>query len=184
MRQTTPTYSFLPSKYVCLLVGWCFVALTSMAHAQKETTFPVDPPPPRHRLALSAQFDLSNAPQAPFGGGLRIGYQYRMLAQIHLGAWLHWTYHGPWSFLRTAVGLHILLDMLPIMPFLQASFGLQARFREPAPQFGPDVHLAVGLEIPLNKRWRLGGSYHLYLPTSPEDFPVTQSVLLHTSLVW
>ncbi|MCK6509267.1 hypothetical protein L6R29_04760 [Myxococcota bacterium] len=138
----------------------------------------------RHRIEMGAQVDFSRDARAPFGAGLRVGYQYRMLAQIHLGAWVHWAYHGVAQEARAALGLHLLLDLLPIMPFLQLSFGLQTRLTPIGLFFTPDVHAALGVEIPISTRWRLGAAFHFYLPTSPESFPTTQSLLLHAAWVW
>ncbi len=148
--------------------------------AQKER----DPMLLRHRIEMGTQVDFSRDARAPFGAGLRVGYQYRMLAQIHLGAWVHWTYHGVAHEARAALGLHLLLDLLPIMPFLQLSFGLQTRVTLIGVFFTPDVHAALGVEIPISARWRLGAAFHFYLPTTPESFPTTQSLLLHATWVW
>lgn len=182
---------------VLLLHGMGVLALFVVAmerQAQAQSSRPTEksireqndhePIPPRHRVEMGAQLDFSRDPRAAFGAGLRFGYQYRMLAQIHLGAWVHWAYHGIAHEARAALGLHILLDILPVMPFLQLSFGLQTRFAQAGIALTPDVHAALGLEIPITKRWRLGAAFHIYLPTAPESFPTTQSLLLHATWVW
>ncbi|HAA57751.1 MAG TPA: hypothetical protein DCE42_23490 [Myxococcales bacterium] len=140
--------------------------------------------PKRWALTMAARMALSDDPQLPHGAGLGVDLLLHPVERMGVGVFSTWSNHQGTHFLRGAVGVHFLLDILPILPFFQTSVGFQGRFGVVGMLWTADVHFGGGVDVPLPFGGRVGVTYNIYVPLQIESFPITKSLHLRLTLVF